>query len=158
MRSISALISSISWLRKPIALPPSTAATAPPPTGSGSASLTVTGLTATVNVAPATGTTSSEATLGVKVTVTGTGATTTGMVTLSGGGNNSSVQSPSEGIATIVIPANSLSAGSDTLSANYSGDAHAGSISNSGYDLTLSAYTTGAVLQLHTLYYELTPT
>jgi len=86
----------------------------------------VTVLTASVNVAPATGTTSLAASLSVKVTVTGSGATPTGTVTLSGGGYNSSTASLSGGIATIVIPANSLSAGSDTLTVNYSGDANYG--------------------------------
>jgi hypothetical protein len=101
------------------------------PTASGAASLTVTGLTASVNVAPATGTTSLAASLSVKVTVTGSGATPTGTVTLSGGGYNSSAATLSGGIATIVIPANSLSAGSDTLTVSYSGDANYGPASGS---------------------------
>jgi hypothetical protein len=96
------------------------------PAENGTASLTVTGLTASVNVAPATGTTSLSASLSVKVTVTGSGATPTGTVTLSDGGYNSSIASLSGGIATIVIPANSLSAGSDALTVNYSGDANYG--------------------------------
>ena len=96
------------------------------PAGNGTASLTVTGLTASVNVAPATGTTSLAASLSVKVTVSGSGATPSGTVILSGGGYTSSAATLSGGISTIVIPANSLSAGSDTLTVSYSGDANFG--------------------------------
>jgi hypothetical protein len=96
------------------------------PAGNGTASLTVTGLTASVNVAPATGTTSLAASLSVKVTVSGSGATPSGTVILSGGGYTSSAATLSGGISTIVIPANRLSAGSDTLTVSYSGDANFG--------------------------------
>ena len=58
------------------------------------------------------------------VTVTGSGATPTGTVTLSGGGYTSAATTLSGGSANIVIPANSLSAGSDTLTVSYSGDSN----------------------------------
>jgi hypothetical protein len=111
------------------------------PTASGTASLTVTGLTASVNVAPATGTTSLAASLSVKVTVTGSGATPSGTVTLSGGGYNSSIVSLSGGIATIMIPANSLSAGSNTLTVNYSGDANYGPATGSATETVTTPLT-----------------
>jgi hypothetical protein len=111
------------------------------PAGNAAASLTVTGLTASVNVAPATGTISRAASLSVKVTVTGSGATPSGTVTLSGGGYNSSVASLSGGIATIVIPANRLSAGSDTLTVNYSGDANYGPATGSATETVITPLT-----------------
>jgi hypothetical protein len=92
------------------------------PTASGTASLTVTGLTATVKVTPAVPSVTTAASLSVTVAVSGSGATPTGTVTLSGGGFNSAATTLSGGSATIVIPANSLNAGADTLTASYSGD------------------------------------
>jgi subtilase family serine protease len=61
--------------------------------------------------------------LTVTATVAGSGSlgTPTGSVVLSGGGYNS-IQTLSGGSATFNIPANSLTAGSDTLTATYSGD------------------------------------
>jgi hypothetical protein len=96
------------------------------PTGSGSASLTITGLSATVKVTPAASSVSTASSLSVKVTVTGSGATPTGTVTLSGGGYSSTPATLVSGIVTIIIPANSLSVGADTLSVSYSGDASFG--------------------------------
>jgi len=81
-------------------------------------------LTPTITVTPAASTAVSTSSLSVKVTVTGSGATPSGTVTLSGGGYTSAAIALSGGIATIVIPANSLSAGNDTLTASYSGDAN----------------------------------
>jgi len=75
-------------------------------------------------VAPAATTVVSASSLSVKVTVTGGGATPTGTVTLSGGGYTSAATTLVGGIATIVISANSLSAGNDTLTATYSGDSN----------------------------------
>jgi len=94
-----------------------------PATGSASETVT-TPLTANVKVAPAATTVVSASSLSVKVTVTGGGATPTGTVTLSGGGYTSAATTLVGGIATIVIPANSLSAGNDTLTATYSGDSN----------------------------------
>jgi hypothetical protein len=92
---------------------------------SGTAQETVTlPLQATITVNPAASTVVSTNSLSVTVTVSGSGATPTGTITLSGGGYTSTATTLSGGIATIVIPANSLSAGSDTLTASFSGDAN----------------------------------
>lgn len=77
---------------------------------------------ATVTVTPATMSIVSNQSLSVTVTVTGASGTPTGSVSLSGGGYTSSSQTLSSGSVTIAIPANSLSAGSDTLTVSYSGD------------------------------------
>ena len=58
----------------------------------------------------------------VAVTVAGSSGTPTGSVTLSGGGYTSSSQTLSAGSTTFTVPANSLSAGADTMAASYSGD------------------------------------
>lgn len=90
-----------------------------------SATVTVTQytpLTPTVTVTPASSSVSTGESLSVPVTVTGTGATPTGTITLSGGGYTSTAQTLSSGSATVTIPANSLSVGTDTLTATYSGD------------------------------------
>ena len=82
--------------------------------------------TAVVTVAPAQNTIASSQSLSVVVTVASSpagGTTPTGTVTLSGGGYTSSTESLSGGTYTFDIPADSLSGGSDTLTASYSGDA-----------------------------------
>jgi hypothetical protein len=90
---------------------------------SGTAQETVTlPLQATITVNPAASTVVSTNSLSVTVTVSGSGATPTGTITLSGGGYTSSAITLTSGSATIVIPASSLSAGNDTLTATYSGD------------------------------------
>jgi hypothetical protein len=55
-------------------------------------------------------------------TVTGTAGTASGTVTVTGGGYTSSATSLSSGSYTVTIPANSLSNGTDPLTATYSGD------------------------------------
>jgi hypothetical protein len=94
------------------------------PAGNATASLTVTGLAASVKVTPASSSLSSASSLQVTVAVTGSGATPTGTVTLSGGGYTSTAQTLVAGAYTFLIPANSLSAGTDTLTASYSGDSN----------------------------------
>ena len=96
------------------------------PTGDAAQSLVVTGLTASVKVTPASASITTAKSLSVTVAVTGSGATPTGTITLTSGGYTSSAATLSGGSATVVIPANSLSAGTDTLSASYSGDANYG--------------------------------
>jgi hypothetical protein len=76
----------------------------------------------TVTVAPAATTANTGASLRVPVTVSGAGATPTGTVTLSGGGYTSAAATLANGSYTFNIPSNSLSAGADTLTAQYSGD------------------------------------
>ena len=83
---------------------------------------------AKVTVAPAVNTLNSSNTLNVTITVASTtnGPTPTGSVSLAASGNGSSFTASgtlsSGGTATITIPANSLGAGTDTLTATYSGD------------------------------------
>lgn len=91
----------------------------------GTATVTVTQavlLTPTVTVTPAAGSIDAGQPLNVVATVAGSGGTPTGTVTLSGGGYTSSAQTLAAGSYTFVIPANSLSAGTDNLSVSYSGD------------------------------------
>ena len=81
--------------------------------------------TANVTVAPAQTSLNSSSALNVKVTVAAAvsgGTTPTGPVTLSGGGYTSSAEMLSSGTYAFTIPANSLSAGSDVLTASYRGD------------------------------------
>lgn len=80
-------------------------------------------LTPTVTVTPASGSIDSGQSLNVVAAVTGSGATPTGTVTLTGGGYTSSAGTLASGSFTFAIPANSLSAGTDTLTVTYSGDA-----------------------------------
>jgi subtilase family serine protease len=114
----------------------------------------VTALTPTVTVTPASGTLDSGQSLSVTVKVTGSGATPTGTVTLSSGKYNSGAQTLGAGSCAasgcaITIPANSLNAGTDTLTANYSGDPNyysgvgTGSVTvtGSGYALTATSPT-----------------
>jgi subtilase family serine protease len=82
---------------------------------------------ATVTVTPASSSIASTSSLSVTVTVTGSSTAEsypTGIITLSGGGMTAQT-SPviSNGSYTFTIPAGSLTSGSDTLTASYSGDA-----------------------------------
>ncbi len=79
----------------------------------------------TVTVTPGQKSITSSQSLVVTVTVASSpsgGATPTGTVTISGGGYTSSAQSLSGGIASFTIPGGSLTVGTDTLTASYSGD------------------------------------
>jgi len=97
---------------------------------SGAGQVTVTKDAPTVTVLPASP--SITTTQGDTVTVTvsgGNGApTATGSVSLSGGGYTSSATALTNGSAQIVISANSLTAGTDTLTASYTPDATSSSI------------------------------
>jgi len=94
----------------------------------GTATVTVTAVAgtsvATVTVTPAATSLTTSTALSVPVTVAGPSgsATPTGTVTLSGGGYTSTAETLSTGAYTFAIPANSLTAGSDTLTVTYSGD------------------------------------
>jgi subtilase family serine protease len=95
----------------------------------GTATVTVTAVagtgTATVTVTPAETSLSADSTLSVAVSVGSSpagGTAPTGTVTISGGGYTSSAETLSSGAYTFSIPANSLTAGSDTLTVSYSGD------------------------------------
>lgn len=108
--------------------------------------VTVTALPApTVTVTPASGTINSGQSLSVTAAVAGTGGTPTGSVTLSGGGYTSSAATLASGSATIAIPANSLSAGTDTLTVSYGGDANfAIATGTASVTVTQSTYTLAA--------------
>jgi len=97
-------------------------------TGSANVAVTyVKVLTPSVTVTPASSSVDSSQSLSVTVSVTGTGATPTGTISLSGGGYSPTTQTIGTGTCTNVncaftIPANTLSAGPQTLVATYSGD------------------------------------
>jgi len=83
--------------------------------------------TALVTVSPAELTITANQILSVQVTATSVpagGTTPTGTVTLSGGGYTSTAETLASGAYTFTIPADSLSAGTDTLTASYSGDSN----------------------------------
>jgi hypothetical protein len=100
---------------------------------SGTASVTVTSPTATptVTVTPASGSITTAQSLSVAIAVSGTSGTPTGSVILSSGGYTSAATTLSSGAATITIPAGSLAAGSDTLTAKYTPDSSSSGIYNS---------------------------
>jgi len=81
--------------------------------------------TASLSIATSTSAILASSTLTVTVTMSGSGSlgTPTGSVVLAGGGYSAS-EGLTGGVATIAIPANSLSTGSDTLTASYSGDSN----------------------------------
>lgn len=93
-------------------------------TATGTATVTVTKLTPTVTATPSASSILSNVQLTVTAAVTGTGATPTGTVSLSGGGYSSGNKTLTSGGYTFTIPANSLSAGSDTLTVSYGGDSN----------------------------------
>jgi hypothetical protein len=93
-------------------------------TGSGSVTVTQAKTTPTVTVTPASSSIAVPQSLQVSISVAGSGATPTGSIVLSSGGYSSASTSLSGGIASIVIPAQSLSAGSATLTAAYTPDAN----------------------------------
>jgi subtilase family serine protease len=78
---------------------------------------------AMVAVTPAVSSLTENSALNVAVTVTGSSGTPTGTVTLTGGGFTSVEQPLTNGSMVFNIPANSLNAGTDTLTVFYSGDA-----------------------------------
>ncbi len=87
--------------------------------------------TPAVTVTPSKTSFSSTTAITATVTVSGGTQTPTGTVSLAGGGFTASATSLSSGSATINIPANSLSVGSDTLTASYSGDTNFNSANGS---------------------------
>ena len=89
---------------------------------SATTSVTVTKLVSNTSATPASASVNTGQSLNVSVTVSGSGPAPTGSVTLGGGGYSSAPQALAGGSATIAIPANKLSAGSDTLTVTYNGD------------------------------------
>lgn len=95
-----------------------------PANGTGSVTVT-TPATPVITVTPVSNSINVTASLSVTVTVGGSGGVTpTGTVILSGGGYISAATALVNGSATIVIPANSLAVGNDTLTGKYSGDSN----------------------------------
>jgi hypothetical protein len=90
--------------------------------------------TSTVTITPSSSTITTAQTLTVAVAVAGSGNAApvpTGTVTLTGGGITAQIVTlSSTGGASFTIPAGSLAAGSDTLTANYSGDSNYTTASN----------------------------
>jgi hypothetical protein len=86
--------------------------------------------TPTVTVTPASSSVTVAQNLGVTIAVSGTSGAATGSVVLSSGSYTSSATVLSSGSATITIPAGSLAAGTDTLTARYTPD----SASSANYD------------------------
>ncbi|MGA3161654.1 MAG: FG-GAP-like repeat-containing protein [Terracidiphilus sp.] len=86
--------------------------------------------TPTVTVSPSSSNITTAQALSVSVYVSGgsSNPTPTGSVTLSGGGYTSTGTALSSGSATINIPAGSLAAGSDTLTASYTPDSNSASV------------------------------
>jgi len=103
---------------------PDSASSATYNSASGTASVTVTqpATTPTVTVTPASGSITTAQSLSVTIAVSGSSGTPTGSVVLSSGSYTSSAATLSSGSATITIPAGSLAAGSDTLTAKYTPD------------------------------------
>ncbi len=86
--------------------------------------------TPSVAVTPASTSITTTQTLSVTIAVSASSGTPSGSVVLSSGSYTSSTTMLSSGTATITIPAGSLSAGTDTLTAKYTPD----SVSSSAYD------------------------
>jgi hypothetical protein len=76
----------------------------------------------TITIVPTSTSVDTGANLTVNGTVTGTGGTPTGTLTVSGGGYTTGSFQFWNGSYSITIPPNSLSVGTDTLTASYSGD------------------------------------
>lgn len=79
-------------------------------------------ITPTVTLTPASSSITTTQSLSVAVAVAGAGATATGSVVISSGSYSSSSSTLSSGAVTVTIPAGSLAAGSDVLTAVYTPD------------------------------------
>jgi hypothetical protein len=97
---------------------------------------------ATVTVTPASSAITTSNSLNVTVTVAGSSSTPTGSVVLSGGGYASSAVDLNSGSTIFTITAGALAAGTDTLTATYSGDAtYSSSIGTTSVTVTAAALT-----------------
>ena len=102
-------------------------------TGTHSIAVTAAKITPTVTVSPSAASIGVAESLTVTVTLSGgsNNATPTGSVTLTCGSYTSSATTLSAGAATIIVPANSLATGSDTLKASYTPDSNSSATYNS---------------------------
>jgi hypothetical protein len=99
-------------------------------------------LTPTVTVTPAQTSLNSNQGLTVALTVTGSGPMPTGAVTLSSGSYTSAAETLSGGSFTFTIPANSLIAGTDILTVDYSGDTnYTSGVGTASVTVTQSGFT-----------------
>jgi subtilase family serine protease len=110
-------------------------------TTNSSTSVTVDGITATVTANPSVTSINSSQSLTVSGAVSGSYGTPTGTVTLTGGGYTSSATALSGGSYSIIIPANSLSAGSIIFTVTYSGNSTYASASGTTTSVTVTAVT-----------------
>ncbi len=104
--------------------------------------------TPTVSVTPASGSITTAQALSVTVAVSGSDGTPTGSMVLSSGSFTSSTTTLSSGSATITVPAGSLAAGSDTLTAKFTPDSASAGTYNSASgtaSVTVTASTAVAV-------------
>jgi len=106
--------------------------------------------TPTISVTPASTSITTAQTLSVAIAVSGSGATPTGSMVLSSGSYSSAATTLSSGAATLVIPAGSLSVGTDTLTATYTPDSSSSSSFNTStatatVNVTSAAATTPTV-------------
>lgn len=103
-------------------------------------------LTPTVTVTPSSNSIDTSQGLSVTVAVSGSSSVPTGYITLTSGSYNSGLTAISSGGATLSIAANTLAAGTDTLTAMYSGDSvYAGGITGSAtVTVTQSSYSLAA--------------
>ncbi|MGO9324967.1 MAG: Ig-like domain repeat protein [Terracidiphilus sp.] len=105
----------------------------------------------TVTVTPASGTVDVNDPVNVVVAVGGVGGQGTGTVTLASGSYGSGIYSLSSGSVTIAVPANSLSVGTETLTASYGGDptylagTGTGTVVVSPMTFTISATTSSSI-------------
>ena len=138
---------------------PDSASSAAYNSASGTAPVTVTASTTTtpaVTVTPASSSITTAQSLSVTVAVAGTGATPTGSVDLSSGAYASAATPLSSGSAAIAIPAGSLAAGSDTLTARYTPDSASSAAYNSAsgtapVTVTTAVTGTGVTVTIDTL-------
>ena len=121
-------------------------------TGSTTINMTITvALTPTISVTPSPSSIDTGQSLGVTVSVTGSGPTPTGTIYLKSGSYTSATETILSGTCTsntncsFTIPANSLTSGSDTVTAYYSGDSdYASGNKGASVSVTESVYTLAA--------------
>ncbi len=90
----------------------------------GTATVAVSKVTPNVTVHATPSSIGANTAVNVTVSVTGAGLTSTGTIQLSGEGYTSATCTLTGGVCTFTIPVNTLSNGTDTLTASYSGDNH----------------------------------
>lgn len=113
---------------------------------SSASTLTVTGVSTTTTLAPATGTYVAKQTVTLTATVAGAGGTPTGTVTFKDGSSTLSSTALTAGVAT--LPVSTLTAGTHTITATYSGDTTYSPSTSNNSVLTITAIPTTTTLQV----------